>query len=415
VPITGTNLFQSQLDKAASPLLTTPSPLKPPAPTAAPASGLGESLSGLGGGLDLGKLLGGLGGGISSPRPAVPAPLKATPARAPASTSPGWVSGVVRAAREAGIPEQNIPLAVSFALEESGGNARAVGDQGSSYGLFQLHKGGALGNLTPQQAFDPYTNAGVVMRAWGKLGGGRGMAPAQAAMDYYSRVGRGSSNEIPVRNALAKLDQAKALVAGVGGGGGAQTLMERTASGGTPGAGGLSPGTFGALLSYAMKIQKEALAGKAPDLHEVMQMADPIMRAVMTPTAEVQTGQAPPTDPGSSGREQVAASAALSLLGLPYIYGGNDPLKGVDCSRLIQYAWGKAGVSLPRTTFDQIKAGVPVPNLASAQKGDLLFPSEHHVLLYLGGGRAVESPHTGARVRETSVAGRTFLAIRRPG
>lgn len=50
-------------------------------------------------------------------------------------------------------------LAVATEHVESQGNPTAVGDQGTSFGLFQLHKGGELGNLTPQQAFDPVTNA----------------------------------------------------------------------------------------------------------------------------------------------------------------------------------------------------------------------------------------------------------------
>lgn len=49
--------------------------------------------------------------------------------------------------------------AIAAMLVESGGNAKAVGDRGSSFGLFQLHKGGELGKLTPEQAFDPVTNA----------------------------------------------------------------------------------------------------------------------------------------------------------------------------------------------------------------------------------------------------------------
>jgi hypothetical protein len=50
-------------------------------------------------------------------------------------------------------------VAIAAMLVESGGNAQAVGDRGSSFGLFQLHRGGELGHMSPQQAFDPVTNA----------------------------------------------------------------------------------------------------------------------------------------------------------------------------------------------------------------------------------------------------------------
>lgn len=57
---------------------------------------------------------------------------------------------------------------------ESGFNPNAVGDQGTSFGLFQLHKGGQLpAGMTAQQAFDPATNASIAMprlgAAWSNL------------------------------------------------------------------------------------------------------------------------------------------------------------------------------------------------------------------------------------------------------
>jgi len=52
-------------------------------------------------------------------------------------------------------------LALAYILNESGGNPYAIGDQGTSFGLAQLHRGGELGSLTPQQAFNPQTNLDV--------------------------------------------------------------------------------------------------------------------------------------------------------------------------------------------------------------------------------------------------------------
>lgn len=54
-------------------------------------------------------------------------------------------------------------LAVATALTESGLNPRAVGDNGTSFGLYQLHRGGELGSLSPSQAYDPATNANVAL------------------------------------------------------------------------------------------------------------------------------------------------------------------------------------------------------------------------------------------------------------
>ena len=49
-------------------------------------------------------------------------------------------------------------LAVSVALLESGLNPRALGDNNTSFGLYQLHRGGELGSLTIDEAFDPVIN-----------------------------------------------------------------------------------------------------------------------------------------------------------------------------------------------------------------------------------------------------------------
>lgn len=74
---------------------------------------------------------------------------------------PTTLNALARAAQETGVP-YNVALAVAMA--ESGLNPRAVGDNGTSFGLFQLHKGGELGSMTPEQAYDPYTNAVTALR-----------------------------------------------------------------------------------------------------------------------------------------------------------------------------------------------------------------------------------------------------------
>jgi len=108
----------------------------------------------------------------------------------------------------------------------------------------------------------------------------------------------------------------------------------------------------------------------------------------------------------------VAVRAALRQLGVPYRWGGSNP-SGFDCSGLVRYAWAKAGVWLPRTTYGQIRAGRPVRNLARARRGDILFPSRGHEQMYIGNGRVVEAARTGTRVRIKPVRG-YYIAIRRP-
>lgn len=73
---------------------------------------------------------------------------------------PDVIAAITQAANEAGVP---VNLALAIAQHESGLNPQAVGDQGTSFGLFQLHQGGELGSMSKQQAFDPYQNAKVAL------------------------------------------------------------------------------------------------------------------------------------------------------------------------------------------------------------------------------------------------------------
>jgi peptidoglycan hydrolase-like protein with peptidoglycan-binding domain len=90
--------------------------------------------------------------------------------------------------------------------------------------------------------------------------------------------------------------------------------------------------------------------------------------------------------------------------GKPYEWGGVGP-KAYDCSGLMMKAYARAGVTIPRVANDQYGAGEPVP-LSSARAGDLLFyatdvtnpRSIHHVVIYLGHGRVLDAPYTGAFV-----------------
>lgn len=93
---------------------------------------------------------------------------------------------------------------------------------------------------------------------------------------------------------------------------------------------------------------------------------------------------------------------AYQFLGCPYVYGASGP-STFDCSGFVQYVFkNAAGVSLPRTTFDQINVGVPV-SYNDLQPGDLVFPHTGHVGIYVGGGQMIHAPSTGDVVKVSSV------------
>jgi cell wall-associated NlpC family hydrolase len=103
-------------------------------------------------------------------------------------------------------------------------------------------------------------------------------------------------------------------------------------------------------------------------------------------------------------RNQIVFTA-LQMVGVPYRYGGATPT-GFDCSGLVQYAYRNAGLSVPRTSREQLGASRPVP-LAEARPGDLLFfrsKDWSHVGIYVGEGRFVHAPSTGKTVSVASFA-----------
>ncbi len=97
-------------------------------------------------------------------------------------------------------------------------------------------------------------------------------------------------------------------------------------------------------------------------------------------------------------------SAAMSRIGLPYVYGGDGPLV-FDCSGLVQWSLRQAGVVMPRVAADQARTG-PLLALSQLEPGDLLFyhtdptaPSYiSHVAIYIGGGKMLQAPETGMNV-----------------
>ncbi len=99
-----------------------------------------------------------------------------------------------------------------------------------------------------------------------------------------------------------------------------------------------------------------------------------------------------------AARAARAVAFARAQLGKPYVWGASGP-NSYDCSGLMQAAWAAAGVSLPRTTWDQINAGTRV-SVSDLQPGDLIFyySDISHVAMYIGNGQMIQAPHTGAVV-----------------
>ncbi|WP_448317621.1 NlpC/P60 family protein [Streptomyces sp. CO7] len=110
----------------------------------------------------------------------------------------------------------------------------------------------------------------------------------------------------------------------------------------------------------------------------------------------------------ASGRASAAFAAAQTKIGSSYVYGATGPTT-FDCSGLTMWAYGQAGVGLPRTSQAQANYG---PHLTrdQLQVGDLVifYGDQHHVGLYAGNGQVLHAPRTGTVVRYESINNMPF-------
>lgn len=109
---------------------------------------------------------------------------------------------------------------------------------------------------------------------------------------------------------------------------------------------------------------------------------------------------------GASADGQAVVAEARKYLGLPYVWGGTNPEKGLDCSGLVQLVYKNLGYDLPRVSYQQAASGRPVASMAEAQPGDLIAWDNSsrnngvdHIAIYIGDGKMIEAPRTGLNVR----------------
>src|SRR5690606_27286724 len=124
--------------------------------------------------------------------------------------------------------------------------------------------------------------------------------------------------------------------------------------------------------------------------------------------------------PVGHGGGKVAVRFARAQLGEWYLWAAAGPNRW-DCSGLTMMAWRKAGKSLPHWSVGQYYQTRRV-SLGNLRKGDLVFYAHntsnpdtiHHVGIYIGGGRMIEAPHSGAQVRISSIYRSGLIGAGRP-
>lgn len=103
----------------------------------------------------------------------------------------------------------------------------------------------------------------------------------------------------------------------------------------------------------------------------------------------------------------IAARTAERFVGIPYRWGGDNVVDGMDCSGFVRAVYNLCGLSIPRTSRDQFKAGDDV-HKGDLRDGDLVFFGSsadriNHVGIYVGGGKFVHAPRRGEEIKITSV------------
>lgn len=321
---------------------------------------------------------------------------------------------IAQMARQRGLD----PRAVLAIASVEGGFNGSVGDHGTSFGPFQLHEGGALpkGISNPNQWAN--SKAGIqyaLDKIAGVAGGLRGQAAVQAISSRFERPANVPGEISKAMSRYGGLGGAAGASAPAGALGGVQQALGQLGGGGNPNASAVAM----QMLSQAQQMAAPVQPGAAPQSLSMFSDPSSLLAMAQQNAASQQNISLSPqgklTVANASGAPEDMAAVKLAehYLGTPYVYGGDKP-GGFDCSGLLQYVWGKNGVNIPRTTYQQWSAGKAV-GLHQLQPGDAVFfrgsdPMVQggkvlpgHVAMYIGNGKVIQAPHTGADVQISSL------------
>lgn len=146
--------------------------------------------------------------------------------------------------------------------------------------------------------------------------------------------------------------------------------------------------------------EQQALSGANAQVQGIINQQAAQERAAQAQAAQAHYGSGATTP--ASGNLSAAISAAESQIGVPYVWAGDTPGVGFDCSGLVMWAYSKAGISFPHSAEGQYEDTTHIP-MSALQPGDLVFWGSggyvDHVGIYVGGGDILDAPQTGERVQ----------------
>ncbi|HIJ87467.1 MAG TPA: peptidoglycan-binding protein [Desulfuromonadales bacterium] len=139
---------------------------------------------------------------------------------------------------------------------------------------------------------------------------------------------------------------------------------------------------------------------------EIRKPSGPLQPVVPTEPPEKEK---PAPKPARETREMgaIAARTAERFVGIPYKWGGDNVVDGMDCSGFVRAVYNLCGLSIPRTSREQFTAGDLVTK-DDLKDGDLVFfgasaDTINHVGIYVGNGKFVHAPRRGEEIRASEV------------
>jgi peptidoglycan DL-endopeptidase CwlO len=167
-------------------------------------------------------------------------------------------------------------------------------------------------------------------------------------------------------------------------------------------------------------VRSEIQQIQAEERRRAQALAQQVNAHVVQPVTESVVGASGVTSDGTSvappSRYGGVVGIAMRYIGVPYRWGGSSPSTGFDCSGFTMFVYAQVGVSLPHYTGAQWAMGTPVSR-SQLQPGDLVFFNGlGHMGIYVGGNNFIHAPHTGDRVKVSSMTGwydRTYVGARR--
>jgi cell wall-associated NlpC family hydrolase len=148
---------------------------------------------------------------------------------------------------------------------------------------------------------------------------------------------------------------------------------------------------------------------KVPGIQNTPQPEIRNPKGPIQPVVPVEPTEKPAAKQSKSNKDMgaIAARTAERFVGIPYRWGGDNVVEGMDCSGFVRAVYNLCGLSVPRTSHDQFKAGESVAK-DDLRDGDLVFfgsstDNINHVGIYVGGGKFVHAPRRGEEIRVTAV------------